>query len=253
MGSVDSTNYINQSSLVPKRKPCKITSVNTNNNFVTANGMNGLSIVKEEAFVEKSSTNAMYSDCKSYSSSEYSNGVNGDTNDLHQVMSKRMKYDLMNGSEMNANGDGCSGMDSTSTFRIPKLEEHSVSSGFQNSIDINIMLEKESLLANSFHNAQKFSNHIQFHQHHSIGATNSNSLATAQFHLQHLLNQPDLRTLASHRNLGMDTVLNSVGSSDLGNSDSVITDASFDSTFDHSASSQQGTNSNREYFNIPIS
>lgn len=45
-----------------------------------------------------------------------------------------------------------------------------------------------------------------------------------------------------HRNQGLETVLNSVGSSEnAGTPDGVITDASFDSTFEHSTSSQPGS------------
>ncbi|ODM99226.1 INO80 complex subunit D [Orchesella cincta] len=57
--------------------------------------------------------------------------------------------------------------------------------------------------------------------------------------LQDMLHHSQLSSATSHRNQGLETVLNSVGSSEnAGTPDGVITDASFDSTFEHSTSSQ---------------
>lgn len=57
----------------------------------------------------------------------------------------------------------------------------------------------------------------------------------------------------SHRNQGLETVLNSVGSSEnAGTPDGVITDASFDSTFEHSTSSQPGTQAQFCLYVLPI-
>jgi len=214
----------------------------------SANGRNRLN--DDKLKTEKLAIKSAFLGRENYDGNELSNtGINGSFRENIHVANKKMKLEIVNcGSEHETNGiNGGSddNMDSTTAFRVPKSDE--TSSNFQNSIDINIKVEKESLLANSFHNAQKISNQIQLHQNTS-SSTSTNSVGTAQLHLQHLLNQPDLRSLAGHRNLGIDTVLNSVGSSDIGNSDSVITDASFDSTFDHSASSQQGTTVVRSYF-----
>lgn len=173
----------------------------------------------EKAIV--SSTSLLYKNNKESFPVNAMNGLDGISS---SVINKKRKFDSGNGIDKNA-------MDESSTFRIPKLEESS--SNFNN---IDIKMENGHLL-NSSYNAHLhlLSNHSLFHPHTS---TTNPSMSSAN--LQHILSQPDLRTLASHRNQGMDTVLNSVGSSDMGTSDGVITDASFDSTFDHSTSSQQG-------------
>lgn len=111
-------------------------------------------------------------------------------------------------------------------------------------MDLNEMSALESELGLSLNDQSSPDERIASSAHHQTLTQGSGVHAISDVHheLHDILENSQLSSsVSSHRNQGLETVLNSVGSSEnAGTPDGVITDASFDSTFEHSTSSQPG-------------
>lgn len=111
-------------------------------------------------------------------------------------------------------------------------------------MDLNEMSALENELGLSLNDQSSPDERISSSAHHQTLTQGSGVHAIGELH--DILENSQLSSSASsHRNQGLETVLNSVGSSEnAGTPDGVITDASFDSTFEHSTSSQPGISKN---------